>query len=171
MSNLRPDLAQNSIDGLDLSSQSITASAPEAHPCVVYAVAEPVKSPGNANAFRLNPNGAENVGSLNPVIEALKKLEARQVAMLHLSELELLREFMDHGRKQGVLVDFDTDTDVQGWAELDSHRRLEVLALANSYVRLQFVCGYCGGDGYHAVPRTPGVDCEPCKGTGRAGSV
>lgn len=35
------------------------------------------------------------------------------------------------------------------------------------------ICEYCGGDGYHAVPRTPGpgVDCEACKGTGKAGSV
>ncbi|MFL1480986.1 MULTISPECIES: hypothetical protein [Pseudomonas] len=32
------------------------------------------------------------------------------------------------------------------------------------------VCEYCGGDGYHAVPRTPGVDCEACKGTGKRGS-
>ena len=30
------------------------------------------------------------------------------------------------------------------------------------------VCEYCGGDGYHAVPRTPGTDCEACKGTGKA---
>lgn len=28
----------------------------------------------------------------------------------------------------------------------------------------EVVCEYCGGDGYHAVMRTPGVDCEPCKG-------
>lgn len=28
-------------------------------------------------------------------------------------------------------------------------------------------CDYCGGDGYHAVPRTRGVDCEPCNGTGK----
>ena len=32
------------------------------------------------------------------------------------------------------------------------------------------VCEYCAGDGYHAVPRTPGVDCEACKGTGKRGS-
>ncbi|PSL90769.1 hypothetical protein [Pseudomonas sp. R9.37] len=33
------------------------------------------------------------------------------------------------------------------------------------------ICEYCGGDGYHAVPCTPGVDCEPCKGTGKRRSA
>lgn len=33
------------------------------------------------------------------------------------------------------------------------------------------VCNYCGGDGYHAVPRTPGVDCEACKGAGKGRSA
>jgi hypothetical protein len=28
------------------------------------------------------------------------------------------------------------------------------------------VCEYCGGDGYHAIPQSPGVDCEACNGTG-----
>ncbi|MBD8599000.1 hypothetical protein [Pseudomonas sp. CFBP 8772] len=72
-------------------------------------------------------------------IEALKKIDGCQVAMLAQHEREVLREFMDQGRKLGVcIVGFDTDTDVQGWEEMNSARALEILAVANSYVRLCF---------------------------------
>lgn len=71
-------------------------------------------------------------------IDVLKKLEGRQVAMLDQQELSVLRMFMDQGRKQGVLIEFDTDTDEQAWAEMNSTRALEILAAANSYVRLRF---------------------------------
>jgi len=43
--------------------------------------------------------------------------------------------------------------------------------MAQSPSESEVVCEYCGGDGYHAVPRTPGVDCEACKGTGKSGSA
>lgn len=72
------------------------------------------------------------------LIDVLKKLEGRQVAMLDQQELSVLRMFMDQGRKQGLLVEFDTDTDEQAWAEMNSTRALEILAAANSYVRLRF---------------------------------
>lgn len=87
--------------------------------------------------IKIDPHNPENYGSVNPGVEALKKLEGRQVAMLGQHELELLREFMDQGRKHGVLVEFDTDTDVLGWSEMNSARALEILAAANSYIRLQ----------------------------------
>jgi len=35
---------------------------------------------------------------------------------------------------------------------------LLVDAIANG--KSASVCSYCGGDGYHAVPRTPGIDCH-----------
>jgi hypothetical protein len=28
-------------------------------------------------------------------------------------------------------------------------------------------CNYCGGDGYHAAPQTPGTTCEACNGCGQ----
>lgn len=93
----------------------------------------------SGQVFKIDPNDPESFGTMNPGIEALKKLDARQVAMLDRQELELLREFMDHGRRQGVLVEFDTDTDVQGWAEMNAVHALEILAVANSYIRLRFL--------------------------------
>lgn len=91
-----------------------------------------------AKVFQLNPTDPANFGAVNPGIEALKKLEGRQVAMLDQQELKVLRMFMDQGRKQGVSVEFDTDTDEQAWPEMNSARALEILAVANSYVRLRF---------------------------------
>lgn len=45
---------------------------------------------------------------------------------------------------------------------------LKVRLGSNSPSESEGVCLYCGGDGYHEIPRTPGVDCEACKGTGKA---
>ncbi|MGE6473206.1 hypothetical protein [Serratia proteamaculans] len=132
------DPAVASLPSIEQARKAAALLLAESAPVAVYAEGEPVKISCNAKVFRLNPNDPETFGSVNPGIEALKKLEARQVAMLDQPELELLREFMDHGRTQGVLVEFDTDTDVQGWAEMNSLGALEVLALANSYVRLRF---------------------------------
>ncbi|AZE48382.1 hypothetical protein C4K04_2710 [Pseudomonas chlororaphis] len=71
-------------------------------------------------------------------VEELKQLEGRQVAMLSQQEREVLRFFMDQGRKQGVLVRFESDADQQEWTETNSVRTLEILARANSYIHLQF---------------------------------
>lgn len=73
-----------------------------------------------------------------PSVDALRSMEGRQVAMLDQHERDLLRFFMNQGRKNGVLVKFDTDTDQQGWEGMNAVRSLEVLAAANSYIRLQF---------------------------------
>lgn len=45
---------------------------------------------------------------------------------------------------------------------------MAVTAALNSAAQPAPSCEFCGGDGYHAVPRTPGIDCEACSGTGKA---
>lgn len=90
---------------------------------------------GGKQTFTLDPHDSTCFAAFNLPREALKRLEGRQVAMLNQQELELLSFFMDQGRKQGVSIDFDTDTDQQGWAEMNSVRALEILAIANSYIR------------------------------------
>lgn len=84
------------------------------------------------------PSELTSSPTVNPGLEALLKLHGRQVALLSQDELELLRLFMDQGRKKGVSVEFDTDAnaDGQALAEMNSVSALEILAAANSYIRV-----------------------------------
>lgn len=88
--------------------------------------------------FIFDPEQLTGRHAVNPRLEALKKLEGRQVALLSRDELALLSLYMDQGRKSGVSVEFDTDADQQALAEMNCDSALEILAVANSYVRLKF---------------------------------
>lgn len=112
---------------------------------VLFKVNSPPTLPGAEKptppqVFNFDPAGSTGHDVFNPSLEAVKKLHGCQVALLNQDELELLRLFMDQGRKSGVSVEFDTDadTDLQALAEMNSVSALEILAAANSYIRLQF---------------------------------
>jgi hypothetical protein len=52
-----------------------------------------------------------------------------------------------------------------------ANTNVKILLGSKSPSESEVVCEYCGGDGYHAVPRTPGLNCEACKGTGKRASA
>lgn len=91
-----------------------------------------------ADLERLPQATKDRLIQIDPSLEALIKLHGRQVALLSQDELALLRSFMDQGRKSGVSINFDTDAnaDQQTLAEMNSVSALEILAAANSYIRV-----------------------------------
>lgn len=74
----------------------------------------------------------------SPSIEDLKTLDGRQVAMLSKAERDVLRFFIEQGRKHKVAVLIQSDADPEELVSASKQQAEDILERANSYVRLRF---------------------------------
>lgn len=72
-----------------------------------------------------------------PSIEELMKLEGRQLAMLNKAERDVLRFFMEQGRRYNVAVQIQSDADPVELAAASKQQAENIMEQANSYVRIQ----------------------------------
>jgi hypothetical protein len=71
-----------------------------------------------------------------PSIEAVKALDGKNFAMLSEEERQVLHFYLDRGRKHGVNVEIVSDADGANLARASREQADEILARANSHVKL-----------------------------------